>query len=534
MFNRAYGITSQSSFHNRNTMGEYYCIDMKNLGGIVMEKSHKGLSAWQLTMMALGTVVGGSFFLGTSVAIRAAGPAVLISYILGGILVYFILFALSEMTVADPQPGSFRTFAEKAFGPGLGFVVGWVYWTGIVLAMSSEATAVSIFLRAWFPGVSVPLIGSFVIVVVTLLNLLGADRLSKLESGLAAIKLLAIVGFVVLGVALIIGFVPNTPMVGIGALDAEPWFPAGMGGIAGSMLIVMFTYAGFEIIGLAASETSSPHKTVPKAIKFTVGGLVGLYVATIIVLLPLIPTDILDVERSPMVLALTRWRLGWAGNVMNIVLITAILSTMLAAMFGLGRMIRSLADEGHAPYWLKDKGDIPYRGILFSGAAMLGGLFIGFALPEQIYIFLVSSGGFALLFTYMIILVTHYKFRKDNGCPPRGNCQLPGYPYSSWLTLISIIAIIISMPLIPGQGSGLLAGLVLTALYTAIYLFKKRYLQNISTDTSLTKEKKTSKRLERLKPQTHMEIADELNADILPIENNKKEKNDATIEKSRK
>ncbi|KWX89370.1 amino acid permease, partial [Paenibacillus riograndensis] len=99
-----------------------------------MGKEGKGLSVWGLTMLALGTVVGGSFFLGSSVAIRAAGPSVLLSYVIGGILVYFILSALSEMTVANPVAGSFRTYTEQAFGRGAGFTVGWVYWTGLVLA----------------------------------------------------------------------------------------------------------------------------------------------------------------------------------------------------------------------------------------------------------------------------------------------------------------------------------------------------------------------------------------------------------------
>ena len=152
--------------------------------------SHKaGLSAWQLTMLALGTVVGGSFFLGSSIAIRAAGPAVFLAFILGGILVYIILSALSEMAVANPRPGSFRTYSEEAFGPWLGFMVGWVYWTGLMLAMSSEATAASVFLRAWIPQLSLPLLAIIIIVVVTFLNLLGAKALSHLESGLAAIKL---------------------------------------------------------------------------------------------------------------------------------------------------------------------------------------------------------------------------------------------------------------------------------------------------------------------------------------------------------
>lgn len=443
-----------------------------------MAKNHAGLSAWQLTMLALGTVIGGSFFLGSAVAIKAAGPAIIIAYALVGVLVYVILYALSEMTTADPTPGSFRTFAQRAYGPGVGFVVGWVYWTGLVLAMSSEATAVSIFIKAWLPDVSLPLLGTVVIIGVTLLNLLGADRLSKLEGGLAIVKLLAIVGFILLGLALINGLITGIPRIGAGELMSEPWFPTGIRGIAGSMLIVMFTYAGFEIIGLAASEAKNPHQTIPKAITLTVLGLVGLYVAAIAVLLPLMPTEALGGNESPLVAALVRWRLGWAGSVIGIVLVTAILSTMLAAMFGLGRMIRSLADEGYAPSWVKDTGDVPYRGIIFSGIAMLGGLGLGFLLPEQVYLFLVSSGGFALLFTYVIILATHYKFRKQHGCPPEGQCQLPGYPWTSWLALISSVIIIASMPLIPGQGAGLLAGLMLVLLFSGVYYVQRGNLGN--------------------------------------------------------
>lgn len=439
-----------------------------------MEKKEKGLSAWQLTMMALGTVIGGSFFLGSSVAIHAAGPAVLISFILGGILVYFILFALSEMTVANPDAGSFRTFAAQAFGQGTGFVVGWVYWTGMVLAMSSEATAVSILLREWIPDFPIGLLGSLIIAGVTLLNLLGADKLSKLESGLAAVKLLAIVSFIIMAILLIFGLFPKTPAVGAGELSREPLAPGGIKGIAGSMLIVIFSYAGFEIIGLAASETKDPKVTVPKAINHTVFLLVGFYILTAAVLLPLIPTADMNEDMSPMVAALDRRGIGWAGTVLNIVLITAILSTMLAAMFGLGRMMRSLADEGLAPVWLKDERDVPYRGILFSGLAMLLGLGLGQLFP-RIYLFLVSSGGFALLFTYAVIMATHIRFRKKNGCPPDGRCQLRGFPYTSFAVLIALIVIIASMPFVAGQASGLIAGIVMTAFYAVSYALVRYY-----------------------------------------------------------
>lgn len=432
-------------------------------------KKEKGLSVWQLVMMALGTVIGGSYFLGSAVAINAAGPSILIGFMLGGVLVYFILFALSEMTVASPEVGSFRAFAAQAFGPGTGFVVGWVYWTGMVLAMSSEATAVSILLRNWLPGLSLPLVGGVVIAGVTLLNLLGAEKLSKLESGLAAIKLFAIAAFIIMAVLLIIGLFGNREPVGAGALQVEPFWPGGAMGLAGSLLIVVFTYAGFEVIGLAASEARPPkNEVIPRAIRRTVFCLVGFYVVSVAALLPLVTTDSLNENTSPFVAALNGSGIGWAGTAMSVVLLSAILSTMLAAMFGLGRMMRSLADEGMAPRWLKDKKDVPYRGILVSGAAMLAALGIGQLLPS-VYVFLISSGGFALLLTYAVIMATHIRFRRRNGCPPDGKCQLWGFPYTSIAVLVILGVAIVSMPFVAGQASGLIAGCILVTVYTIWY-----------------------------------------------------------------
>ncbi|MFD1178025.1 amino acid permease [Paenibacillus puldeungensis] len=436
------------------------------------KEKQEGLSTFHLTMLALGTVVGGSFFLGSGVGIKAAGPSILISYILGGLLIYIILYALSEMTVADPVAGSFRTYAERSFGPAVGFITGWVYWTGLVFAMSSESIAATTFLRQWFPNLSPALMGASIIIGITLLNLLGAKYLSKLESSLAAVKLLAIAGFIAIGLAIIAGLMPGTPAIGAGELRGQPWFPGGIAGIAGSMLIVIFTYAGFEVIGLAASEVRNPKKTVPRAINLTLISLVGLYVAAIAVILLLFPTQGIIEDQSPFVLALNRWGMNWAGLLINIVMVTAILSTMLASTFGLGRMIRSLAAEGHAPGWLKEKTEVPYRGILFSGLAMLGGLGLGFLLPRHVYLFLISLGGFSLLFAYFVILGSHYKWRKRTPCSPEAACQLPGFPYTSWLGLIGMIGIFASMPFIPGQGAGLIAGLILVTALTGIYYLK--------------------------------------------------------------
>ncbi len=433
-----------------------------------MEKRKKGLSAIHLTMLALGTVIGGSFFLGSSVAINAAGPSIIIAYVFGAVLVYYILFAMSEMTVANPDCGSFRTFAAQAFGPRTAFVVGWIYWSGMVLSMSSEATASAILLRQWIPQIPMSVLGSVIIVIVTLVNLLGAEKLSRLESALAGIKVFAVVSFIVFAILLLTGFLTGKPAVGLGELRRETFMPGGITGLLGSMLIVMFSYCGFEVIGLAASETEDVQKTIPKAIRYTVLSLVVLYILYIAVLLPLIPTSTLNENTSAIVASLSLNGIGWAGTVIGAVIVSAILSTMLATMFGLGRMMRSLARERQAPAWLREKTDVPYRGILASGAAMLAALWFGLLLP-RVYLFLISSGGFAILFTYAVMMASHLRFRRQFGCPPDGKCQMRGYPYSTIFVMVSLIIAIASMPFVKGQTSGLIAGLVLLAFFEISY-----------------------------------------------------------------
>lgn len=434
-----------------------------------MRNEKSGLTAWQLTMLALGTVIGGSFFLGSAVAIRATGPSIILSYIVCGAMVYFILFAISEMTVSSPEScaGSFRTFASKYIGDGTGFVVGWVYWTGMVIAMSSEAAAVSLLVKTWFPSVSISILGTGIIIGVTLLNLLGANQLSRLESVLAAIKVFAILAFIVIGVIISLGIFQNFNAVGTGVFKSEPFFAGGIKSLAGSMLIVLFTYAGFEIIGLAASETKDKHNTIPKAIHMTVFALVGLYLLCITTLIFLVPTANLSEEVSPLVTALNNYNIVWASTAMNVILISAILSTMVAAMFGIGRMLRSLVEGGLGPKFLKDKTDVPYRGILFSGFSMLVSLFIGLLFP-RVYLFLISAGGFAILFTYIVLMVTHIRFRKVNG-KPEGKCRLCGFPYSSLLTLLGLIIAMFSMPFIEGQAAGFFAGILLVVFFTICY-----------------------------------------------------------------
>ncbi|ADU52309.1 amino acid permease-associated region [Thermaerobacter marianensis DSM 12885] len=434
-----------------------------------------GLTAGQLTVLALGSAIGGAFFLGSAVAIRSAGPAVLLGFAAGGAIVYVVLMALADLTLEDPAPGSFRHYAQRAFGPLAGFVVGWVYWAGLTLAMSSEATAAAVFLRTWWPGAAGPVLATLIVLAVTGLNLLGARQLAGLEGLLAGVKLLAVAGFVLVALSLIAGLWPGRAPVGWGALAGEPWGAAGWRGLLGAMLIVMFSYAGTEVIGLAAPSARDPRGTVLRAARRTALLLAGLYVLAVGSLLPLIPTARLDVTASPMVTALAVHGLGAAARMVNAVLVTAILSTMLAVMFSLGRVVRSLAEDGMGPAWLVDRGPVPRRGIVFSGAVMLAGVALGYLVPRQVYVFLVSAGGFALLLVYASIVAAHWRLRRQAEAGGRRGVPLvPGFPWSSALVLAVLLAIMAGMPLVPGQESGLLAGLAMAAVAAGVYGWRAR------------------------------------------------------------
>ncbi|MEH7483361.1 hypothetical protein V7157_20315 [Neobacillus drentensis] len=177
----------------------------------------------------------------------------------------------------------------------------------------------------------------------------------------------------------------------------------------------------------------------------------------------------------------------------------------MRCIFGLGRMIRSLRDEGHAPKWLQDDQDVPYRGILFSGFAMLVGLGFGLMFP-RVYLVLITTGGFALIITYVVIMASHIRFRKRKGCPPEGICQMRGYPYTSWIALISMIIVLMCMPFIPGQGVGLVAGIVMVVLYSLTY-----YVMRFSTRSKVQNTTRKGKPIMKNQPSFLTEFSEELN-----------------------
>ena len=221
------------------------------------------MSAFSLTMLALGSIMGAGMFLGAGLTIQLAGPSIIIAYAIMGILMYFNLSFLAELSLLDPEKGSFQAYTAKAFGQGAGFVIGWLYWISGILVMSSEATAAAIFSTVWFPGFPIWAFMLIYSVILTAVNLTDPRSFGKLESGLAIIKVIALAGFIFLALALV--FMPRFGAApGWRNLTTTPFFAHGLSGFAGSLLLVFYAYSGTSVVGLAISESNNPNALYPR------------------------------------------------------------------------------------------------------------------------------------------------------------------------------------------------------------------------------------------------------------------------------
>ncbi len=361
-------------------------------------------------MMALGSIIGAGMFLGSGLTLQATGPSVLFAYILLGILMYFNLSFLAELSLFDPEKGSFQSYAAKAFGSGVGFVIGWLYWISGILVMSSEVTAAAIFFSIWLPTIPQWLFVLGLAGALTALNLLDARGFGKVESGLSIIKVIALIGFILLAAS--IAFTPwFGQAAGLRHLTSAPLFPHSWGGLAGSLLLVFYAYSGTSVVGLAIDQSKNPQKTVPKVVLATSILVIGLYVLSIFLILLLNPWSIYNASISPFISALASYHLSFVLNIMNFVILTAALSAMNASMFGVSRMLYALAEKGEAPSFFNhiNRKNVPIKALLFSNAFLLLIAILSYFIPNQLYLLVTGASGLLSLVNIFTITLSHWK-----------------------------------------------------------------------------------------------------------------------------
>lgn len=410
----------------------------------------QGLKSRQITMISIGGVIGAGLFVGSSQAVAAAGPAVLISFLLAAGLVVLVMQMLGEMAVAHPDTGSFSTYADRALGRWAGFSIGWLYWWFYVLVIPIEAIAAGEVvagltgLPGWLPAL-------VLIVFLTGSNLLAVRNYGEFEYWFALLKVVAIVAFLVLGLLAVLGLLPGSGTSGVANLWQHGGF-APKGGIAilAGLLTAMFSFQGSEIVTIAAAESPEPRKNIKKAVRAVVWRLGLFYIGSIFIVVSLVPWNADGLTAGSYQAVLDRMNIPGAQVIMDIVLVVAVCSCLNSAVYTASRMAFSLAKRGDAPAALAatSRDGVPRNAVL--AAAVIGTVAVvaNYLLPS-VFTYLIASSGAIALMMYMVIAITQYATRRRQA--PVAEVRMWGFPWLTLVTIAFIAGVLILMALLPGH-----------------------------------------------------------------------------------
>ncbi|RDU36750.1 aromatic amino acid transporter AroP [Neobacillus piezotolerans] len=444
-------------------------------------KLKRGLSNRHIQLIALGGTIGVGLFYGSAATIKLAGPAILLSYLFGGAVIYFIMRALGEMAVANPVSGSFSEYANKYVGPFAGYLTGWTYWFNWIVVGMAEITVVGVYINHWFPEVPQWVSALAALVIMTLINLVNVKAYGEFEFWFALIKVVAIVGMIIAGLGIILFGLGNGGVpVGFGNLWEHGGFaPNGVSGLLLSLVMVMFSFGGIEMIGLTAGEAENPQRTIPSAINNVIWRVLIFYIGALGIIMILYPWDEIGTSGSPFVLIFDKIGMPAAADIINFVVLTAALSAFNSGMYGTGRMLFSLADQGNGgngPAFFRElsKSGVPVRGVLFSAAILLVAVFLNYIVPEKVFYYITSIATVAAVTSWTVIILTHMKFRESGGSVS-GLFPMPFYPYSSYFALAALTAVVVAMAFIEGMAVAFIVAPIWFAVLFTSYKMKESH-----------------------------------------------------------
>ncbi len=366
----------------------------------------------QLTMMGLGSAIGAGLFLGSGAGIQAAGPAVLISYLVAGTLIIIVMWALGEMAAANPNSGAFSVYAEKAMGKTAGATVGWLWWLQLVVVIAAEALGAAGLLFTVWPAVPVWGLALIFMAVFTAINLAGVKNFGEFEFWFAILKVAAILLFLAIGAALLFGWLPDVPSPGLHNITSN-FAPAGLGGIATALFVVIFAFGGTEIVSVAAAETENPERSVGHAIRTVVWRILVFYIGSVFVIAAVLPSTS-EALKSPFAGVLDLARIPGAGAAITLVAVVALLSALNANLYGASRMAYSLSERGEAPRVLSrlNTARVPVVAVSISVAFGFAAAVLELLFPEQILPALFQLVGSTCLVVWGSALVSQLVLRR--------------------------------------------------------------------------------------------------------------------------
>ncbi len=438
----------------------------------------RGLSARHIRFMALGSAIGTGLFYGSASAIQMAGPAVLLAYLIGGAAVFMVMRALGEMAVHNPVSGSFGQYASTYLGPMAGFILGWTYAFEMIIVCLADVTAFGIYMGFWFPDVArwVWVLG--IVFLIGGLNLCNVKVFGEMEFWLSLLKVGAIVAMILGGFGIMLFGIHSageTQASGLSNLWAHGGFmPNGVGGLIASFAVVMFAFGGIEIIGITAGEAKDPQRVIPKAINAVPLRILLFYVLTLFVLMAIYPWPQIGSQGSPFVQIFSNLGIGSAATILNIVVISAAVSAINSDIFGAGRMMYGLAQQGQAPkgFAQLSKQGVPWMTVVVMGAALLGGVLLNYLIPENVFLVIASIATFATVWVWLMILFTQVVMRRSMTKEQVAELKfpVPFWPYAPAAAIVFMLFVFGVLGYFPDTQAALLVGAVWIVLLVVAYL----------------------------------------------------------------
>jgi len=435
------------------------------------------LSERQMSMIALGGAIGTGLFLGSALAVRTAGPGVILSYIFTSVIALLLMYCLAEMAVAHPTAGSFGVYADIYLSPWAGFVVRYTYWAAQSIATGGEAVAAAIYTQWWFPHTPTWMWVVFYSALLIAINARSVGAFGTFEYWFSTIKVSAIIVFIVLGAAILLGVHQPRP-IGLQNFYAYGGFlPQGWRGVWLALAFVIFSFIGTEVVAVTAGEAEDPERSVPRAMRTMLLRLIIFYVGAITVLVAVIPWTHIQPGASVTVSPFTRvfdvMHVPLAAGVINFVVLTAALSGMNCNLYLATRMVFSLARSGYAPEGLGrvSRAGVPIPALLVSAAGLGVATAAAIRFPASAYVYMFGIALFGGLFVWMMVFATHLSFRKrwvaqgGRALPVR----MPLFPITTIVGGTAVLAILVSTWWVEGMRPTLQSGIPWLIALTAIY-----------------------------------------------------------------
>jgi amino acid transporter, AAT family len=446
----------------------------------------RALRVRHLVMLAVGGTIASGFLLFAGSAIALAGPAVIISYVIAGVITVAVMACLAELCVMKPVSASFATYARDTMGPLAGFMTGWNYWLAWVMGAATESLAAGTYFHSFYSFAPIWLVAAIIIAIEMAINLVGVLFMGEYEFVLSTIKIIALAAFILIGICAILGIGFHSH--GVTQLTANHgFFPNGEGVVFTALLTVFFAYAGIELVGVTAEESVNPARDVPRALFYTVGIVVALFVIGIFILMAISPWATAGTSSSPFVDAIKSLNMPVVATIFNWIVISASVSSVDGALYTASRMLFAQAREGNFPQALAvthPRRKVPILAIAVTASCMFIGALLAFLFPASAYVFVASLSAFGFLFAWLMIALAQPLYRRKMGLDWVRNLKwkTPLYPLTPIIAIVTVVGALVGQfftggsgtkigPItIPGGGVSVVVGVIWTIIWSIYYL----------------------------------------------------------------